>query len=92
MSHILKITTIDGHYKIVPYSNVVSVSAAPPSLSQGNKVRGLITAVKYLDAAALAAPVVTEVNPVPAYDGTNTKYQYGCINHDGSFTEYLSNV
>lgn len=83
----LKITASDGTYQIVPDSNVVNIGCAANS----NNKSGKIVSVKYLNGAAAGAPVLTVATAIPAWDGTNTKYEYGCLTETGELHVYLAN-
>jgi hypothetical protein len=83
----LKITASNGTYQIVPDSNVVNIGCAANS----NNNSGKITSVKYLNGANAAAPTLTVVATVAAWDGTNTKYEYGCLTETGELHVYLTN-
>lgn len=83
---VLKITATDGTYRIIPDSNVVNIACAANS----NNTSGKITQVKYLDGLAAAAPVLT-VATVTAYNGANTKYEYGELTITGMLHVFLTN-
>ena len=89
----LKITQTDGTSVLIPDNYVSKISVAAPTAPVSPAqpfVSGRITAVKYLDAADSAAVVVEDVT-VAAYDGTNAKYEYGCLLEGGQFSAYLKN-
>lgn len=88
--HMLKITSSDGTSVLIPEKNVLQVSVATPVTTTQPFVTGRITAVKYLDGTNAAAPVTTVVT-VAAYNGSNTKYEYGCLLESGQFNPYLKN-
>jgi len=73
----LKITATDGTSVVIPGSNVLSVS-----VSAAKK----ITSVSYLNTSGAATTAA-----VSAWNGTNTKYELGCMAPDYIFSAYVSN-
>jgi len=81
----------------IPDNYVVNIVVSADTLDTGSNirapqaVRGIITAVKYLDGAAAAAPTVISA-AVAAYAGTGTaRYEYGSFTFDGAFCAALTN-
>lgn len=97
MSEFLRITTSAGVRTYIPLNYVTSITTAADAVSavsanaSGRITRGLITAVKYLDGAAAAAPTITAVAAIPEWTGANTLYEVGCQGPDGNFITELSN-
>jgi hypothetical protein len=85
----LKITQTNGTYNLVPHDMVVSITLSAPDLTSDLHRWGRITAVKYLDGAALAAPTILAPT-VTAYDGTNVRYQLVCVSEDGMHNQTYS--
>jgi len=80
----IKITQTNGTATYYP-GNTSSVTISAPTLN-GNVVtnRGKITSVSYEKIVGGAQTYVTD--SVAAYDGTNAKYEFGQLGHDGIFT------
>lgn len=82
----------------IPDNYVVNIVVAADVADAGTVMRapvvarGKITAVKYLDGDAAAAPTVTSVTSIAAYTGTaSARYEYGSYTYDGAFNAALSN-
>lgn len=92
----LRITATDGTRTYIPDNYVVNVSTSADTLDAGsdyrapNVIRGKITQVKYYDGANTTAGAIV-VATVAAFNGSNTKYEYGCHTVDGSFSAALTN-
>jgi hypothetical protein len=82
---VLKITQTNGTYQLIPEGFIVNLTLSAPALTTVG-FWGKITAVKYLDGAAAAAPTVL-APVVAAYVGNNVRYQLGCITDDGIFDQ-----
>ena len=97
MIDFLRITTAAGVRTYIPMNYVTSVVVAADSVgattvnADGRITRGRITDVKYLDAAAAAAPVTVAVTGIAAWTGANTLYEVGSYGDDGNFVTQLSN-
>ena len=87
----LKITATDGTYLYIGENQVVQVGVSANTLTNNILKPGRITSVKYLDGIAAAAPVLTVVDPVPAFTGGNTRYEIGYLDRSGTFDTCLSN-
>ena len=80
----LKITQTNGTATYYPgATSAITISA--PTIS-GNVVtnRGKITAASYEKIVGTSLTYVTDT--VAAYTGTNAKYEFGQLGHDGIFT------
>lgn len=86
---VLKITQADRTYQLIPEGFIVNLTLSAPALTTVG-FWGKITAVKYLDGAAAAAPTVL-APVVPVFAGNNIHYELGCITDDGIFEQIYTN-
>jgi hypothetical protein len=93
----LRITAPDGTRTYVPDNYTLQITTTADSTDAGsnyrapNVVRGRINGVKYYDGANATAGAIVAVAAIPAYASGGTKYEYGSISVDGSFSVWLSN-
>jgi len=76
---------------LVLISTAADTTSADTAMASGRITRGPITQVKYLDGINAAVPTLVVVSSIPAYNGTNDLYEFGCLSPDGSFQVILSN-
>lgn len=92
----LRITATDGTRQYIPDNYVVNIATSADTLDAGsdyrapNVIRGKITQVKYYDGANTTAGAIV-VATTAAFNGSNTKYEYGCFTVDGSFSSAMTN-
>lgn len=92
----LRITATDGTRQYIPDNYVVNIATSADTLDSGSNysapkvIRGKITQVKYYDGANTTAGAIV-VASVAAWNGSNTKYEYGCFTIDGGFSTAMTN-
>jgi hypothetical protein len=92
----LRIIATDGTMQYIPDNYVVNVLTSAETYSASTDysapkvIRGKITQVKYYDGANATAGALV-VAAVAAFNGANTKYEYGCYTIDGAFSVAMSN-
>lgn len=85
----LKITQTNGTATYYP-SSTASITISAPTI-QGNVVtnRGRITGASYEKIVGTSLTYVSDT--VAAWDGSNARYEFGQLGHDGIFTVAHSN-
>jgi len=92
----LKVTATDGTVTYIPDNYVVHVHTVADTLDAGSDysapkvVRGRINEVSYGAVTGTTFGWVTAAS-IPAYNGSNIKYEYGCKTIDGAFSAAMSN-
>ena len=92
----LRITATDGTRQYIPDNYVVNIATSADTFDAGSNyaapkvIRGKITQVKYYDGANATAGALV-VATVAAWNGSNTKYEYGCFTVDGAFSAAMTN-
>jgi hypothetical protein len=93
----LRITAVNGTHTYIPDNYVANITVSADTQDAGsdyrapNVIRGKITGVKYYDGANGTAGALVVVTSIAAFNGTNTRYAYGCFTVDGAFVSALVN-
>jgi len=93
----LRITASNGIKTMIPEGGVVQITTAADTVgaatdnASGHVTRGLITAVKYNDAATAVAQTVVIVTGIVAFTTGGVLYEFGTQSTDGAFNAVLSN-
>jgi len=73
-----------ANYQYIPDNYVVRIHVAADTLDAGSNysapkvIRGKIIGVHYLFAANGLVPSIVDTGVLPAYNGSNALYEYGC--------------
>jgi hypothetical protein len=92
----LKVTATNGTSTYIPDNYVVHVHTAADTLDAGSDysapkvIRNRITEVSYAIVTGTTFSWVTAA-AIPAYNGANIRYEYGCKTLDGTFSAAMSN-
>lgn len=85
MSCTLKITATDGTFTLIPDNKVVSIGVTAPKQASPFQA-GRINKLAY---ETTTTP--TSVDPVAAFTGANTLYEFGKFTNDGLFVAIFTN-